>query len=61
MKTVETKGFFSIWNHHNFLSQLFPIHLHTYAMAIKNSFTFTVRESILAVRIWRLQTSDSDD
>ena len=46
-------SFWFIWIH-NFIGQ----HLST---AITNIFTLTVRESTLVVRIWRLQTSDSDD
>ena len=64
MKTLETKGFFSIWNHYDCLSWLFLIHLNTYVMGLRPLeifFTFAVRRKTLVVRIWRLQTSDSDD
>ena len=34
-KTMETVNFFFlIWNHHKYLSQLFPIHLNTYVTVI---------------------------
>ena len=32
---METKRFPSIWNHHEFLSELFPIHLNTYVMGLR--------------------------
>ena len=35
-KNIATKGFFSIWNHHKCLSQLFPIHLNTYVMGLRS-------------------------
>ena len=35
LKTLETKGFFSIWNHHTCLSQLFLIHFNTYLMGLR--------------------------
>ena len=63
LKTMETKVFFSIWNYHKCLSQFFLIHLNTYGMGLRPleiCFTLLVRGSTLAVRIWRLQTSDSD-
>ena len=34
IKTLETKGFISIWNHHNCLSQVFLIHLNTYGLGL---------------------------
>ena len=54
---------FSIWIYHKCLSWLFPIHLNTcyVSTAIINNFNLTVLGSTLDVRIWRLQTSDSDD
>ena len=35
IKTLETKGFISIWYHHKCLIQLFPIHLNTYVMGLR--------------------------
>ena len=35
IKTLETKGFISIWNHHKRLIQLFPIYLNTYVMGLR--------------------------
>ena len=35
IKTLENKGFISIWNHHKCLIQLFPIHLNTYVMSLR--------------------------
>ena len=38
MKTLEAKGFFSIWNkkiNHKCLSHLFPIHLNTYVIGLR--------------------------
>ena len=64
--TVETKGFLSIWNHHNCLSQLFVIHLNTYVHQWLKGywhykyFALSVRGWTLDVRISRLWTSDSD-
>ena len=63
-KPWRPKVFFSIWNHHKCLSQLFMIHLNTYVMGLRPlqiCFTLTVLGWTLVVRIWRLQTSDSDD
>ena len=60
---VETM-FFSIWNHHKYLSQLFLLHLNTYVMgttAIKNILVLSARlytsESVSTdVRFWRIKT-----
>ena len=63
-KNIWGQSVFSIWNHQNCLSYVFPIRLNTYVMGLRPlqiCFTFTVRGSTLVVRIWRLQTSDSDD
>ena len=35
IKHMETKGLFSIWNHHKCLSQLFLIHLNTYVTDLR--------------------------
>ena len=53
------------FNYHTGLIRLFPINLNTYKLCygsttIENIFTFTVRELTLHVRIWHLQTPDSD-
>ena len=32
MKTLEAKGFYSIWHHPKWLSYVFPIHLNTCVM-----------------------------
>ena len=35
-KNLETKVFFSIWNHHECLSWLFPRHLNTYVLGLRS-------------------------
>ena len=55
MKTLKAKGFFAIWNHHNCLSQLFPIHLNTYVMGLRPLEIF-----LLLQCGDRLQSSESD-
>ena len=52
---MQTKWFWSISNHHKWLSQLFPLHLNTYGMGLWRytfSNSFSVRD--------RLYTSESD-
>ena len=50
---------FPIWNHHNCLGQLFPLHLNTYVMGHGHYYVLLllVRGSTSDVRIWRLWTS----
>ena len=40
MKSLEAKGFFSVWNHHKCLIQVFPIHLNTYDMGLRPLWIF---------------------
>ena len=61
---MEIKEYFSIWNHQKCLSHLFLIHLNPYVVLWVYGRIFlilTMRGSTLGVRIWRLQTSNSDD
>ena len=64
LKTSETKGIFSIWSHHKVstsaISDSFE-YLCYGSTAIINIFTLTAQRATLVVRIWRLQTSDSDN
>ena len=48
---METKGFFSIWNHYKFLIQLFPIHLNTYIDHYKYFYSLQRGDRFLNVRI----------
>ena len=64
---METKGLFSIWNHHKSLSLVFPIHLNTYDMGLRPLQIFFYfysagidfsRQNLTSidVRIWRLKS-----
>ena len=59
-QTMETKGFFQFDIIINVLVIFFWIFYYG-STTIIYTFTLTVRGSTLVVRIWRLQTSDSDD
>ena len=63
MKTLEAKVFILIYYHHKCVIQFFPFYLNTFVMGLRPLeifYSLTVRGSTLDVRIWRLQTADSD-
>ena len=65
VKTMEIKGFRSIWNHHKCLSQLFPLNLNNYVMGhykYLNSYSAWIdfsRQILTSVyvKFWRLESN----
>ena len=64
MKNMEAKGFYSIWNHHDCLSQLFPIHLNNYVMGLQPLeifYFYSAGIDLSRQNLTYTQTSDSED
>ena len=55
MKTLKTKGCFSILKHQSCLSQLFLVHLNTYLMSLRPSEIFLPLKSLLFHKIMSLR------